>query len=258
MTTTSLLPQIDSEEFKQLHFKEQLYILNLYYHDKLKYLELCGLPPDELKYVDESIETILKISQEPEDNFAQPISFVENHWCAYLCYYNPKWWEEGFSPVDDLGYSHRRIFGIQLFNFPLVSLDHAAAKALRYLAKEPKKTRELNDVFYYTAKMRSAWQYFRDDEDPETDPVDIWNLSVVHLNDYVSISDLNGAYPVLEDSPLVDLIEEDVLVPLFSQIRGVRSGGLGTGRYYMPLIPSELYIKSQFKIRGWDFLTSKR
>lgn len=245
---TTRLPSIDSQEFKTLHYKEQLHIFNLYLYDREKYLQLVGITPDELKYVDRSIASILQIPSEPNDDRELPVSFVEGCWCAYIANFNPLWWEEGFSPIDDVGLSHKRIFGIQLFDFPLISMDRTSSQLFRWLRDQPKKTRELNDIFYYLIKLRAAWEYFRDNE---RKPVDIWNLSIVHLNKFLSIADINESYPITEDSDLLDLIEEDTLVPLSSQVRLLR------GRTYVPLVPSELYNKTSFKIKAWDFLLQR-
>lgn len=251
---STLLPGIGSSEFKKLHYKEQLFIMKLFYHDPDKYKLLCGSPgatPAGLEYVDHSVGLIFKYAQLPETHEEIPIEFINSCWCAYLTYYNPLWWEEYFSPVDDLGFDHKRIFGINLFNFPLISLDSPGLKILKWLREQPKKTRELNDVIYYLVKLRSAWQYFRDEIKPESDPIDIWNLSVANLNEYLSIADINGAYPIAQDSPLIDLIETDTLVPLLGKVRSLDK------RYFIPLVPSELYLKTQFTIKDWDFLVSK-
>lgn len=250
-TLTTKLPSINSNKFKELHYKEQLYILNLYLHDRDKYLELVGSTPKELEYIDKEVSALFRVSSRPENDDETPVSFVENCWCAYLARFNPKWWDEDFSPIEDLGLSHQRIFGIQLFNFPLVSFDRPSSHILRWLVKEPKKTRKLNDVFYYLIKLRAAYQYFSDELQPNPKPLDIWNLSVIYLNDYPSVAEINGLYPIIEDNDLIELIEDDVLAPLTSQVRCL------DGRSYIPLVPAELYCKLQFKIRGWDFLVRK-
>lgn len=248
LNPNKVLPPINSNEFNNLYYKDKLYIINLYYYNKSKYLDLCRLPPKELEYIDRSIGTLFRVSHVPEVAEDLPLSFVTGCFCAYLSNYNEKWWDEDFSPVDDLGLSHKRIFGIHLFDFPLVSFDRQSAILLRWLIKYPEKTRANNDIFYYLLKLRAAWEYLGDNDLHE---VDIWNLSIVHLNKFVSISDLNGAFPVIEDAPLLELIEDDVLVPLFSHTRGYK------GRRFMPLVPAELYLKTQFKLKGWDFLVQQ-
>jgi hypothetical protein len=102
-------------------------------------------------------------------------------------------------------------------------------------------------VFFYLVKMAAALQYHRENE--EDDPVDVWNISVLRLNSYRNTQDLNGDWPVLEPNErLIELVEEDVLAPLFSKPR------CNGKRYYVPLVPASLFTKSQFYIKGWDFL----
>jgi hypothetical protein len=238
-----LLPRVGSNEFKELHFKDQLYILNLFLHDKDKYYSLTGVPTPELEYVDKSLGKLLQLPIVPSFEIDAPISFAENCWCAYLSYFNIRWWEEGFSPLDELELEHQRVFGIQLFNLPLLTFDATTRKYLSYLVEK-----EVNDVFFYLVKMMAAHAYFKTDEE---DPVDIWNLSVFKLNSYKTVHDINGDYPIIEHNErLIDLLEDESLVLLYSQVHahGKRS--------FAPLIPSELYGKSQFKIKGWDFLVS--
>lgn len=247
---TKLIPSVNSKEFKKLHYKEQLQILNLYYHDRSKYQELTGLPDKTVEYVDSAIEEIFSISREPKFTKGIPVSFVTDCWCAYKCYYNVNWWEAGLSPLDKLGYDHQKVFGFNLFNFPIVSMDFTTSKFLKWLVKNPKKTREGHDIFFHMIRMRSAWEFFAESGE-EVDPVLAWNLAVEHLLKITSVEDLNGDYPVTEFSDLLDMIDADDLAPVFSQLRGYQ------GRHFMPLVPAELYNQSQFQVKGWDFLISR-
>jgi hypothetical protein len=130
---TTKLPRVGSKEFKRLPYKDQLYILNLFYFDKDKYFDFCGVSTPELEYVDESLDKIFKLPSAPTLVADLPISFSEGCWCAYLSYFNPRWWEECNSPLDELDLSHKRIFSIQLFNFSLLSLDYNSYKLSRWL-----------------------------------------------------------------------------------------------------------------------------
>lgn len=245
------LAKIGSANFKRLDFKEQLFILNLYYHDQDNYLNLCGLPPKELEYVDDYVSSIFSLPRTPTFSadpsiFPSALLFHENCWCAYLAYFNPKWWEEELNPVDLLGHSYKRVLNIQLFNFPLISFDLHSLRILRWLRTQASKTRGLSDIFFYLVKMRAAQQYFMDEGKQRV--VDVWNESIVQLNEYVSVLDINDTYPIIESSTLIDLIEEDTYAPIFNSVRPHND------RFYVPLVPAELYNKSQFTVKGWDFL----
>lgn len=246
MRSKKLLPPIGSPDFKKLHYKEQLFILNLYYHDRTKYLDICGLPSDDVKYITDSVERVFSMAKAPRVANELPIAFVEDCWCAYLAFYDPKWYEEGFSPVDDLGLSHRRIFNIQLFNFPLLAFDTAGLRMLRWLRDQPKKTKDFTDIFFYFVKLRAAWEYFRTTD--EDDAVDTWNSAIINLEEYLTVNDLNGGWPIIEDSQWIEQIEDEVLVMLYAKPK------LLNGKWFVPLVPAELFHKDRFHVKGWDFL----
>jgi len=260
------LPRVGSQEFSSLDFKQQLFILNLYLYDKDKYRTFARIDdPGELVYIDKSLDEIGKMKIRPDPNIDLPASFVEGCWSAYISYYDPIWWKDEVSPIEELGLDHKRMLGIQFFNFPLLSLDSISRMMLSWLFDHPKKTKEQSDVFYYLIKMIAAWTYFRGDDkelSPENikktfDPkamnrimTDIWNLSVTNLNTCNTITALNGDYPVVEDNErLIYLVEDNTLV-LYTKTRHK------DGRSYVSLIPSDLYFKSKFYIRDWDLLVA--
>lgn len=247
----STLPPIGSDKFKKLHYKEKLYILNLYYHDSSKYLELCGKPgkvSKELEYIDKSITDLFNDSAPPNFQTDIPLSFVENCWCAYLSNFNPAWWEVGFSPLDFLGLDHKRIFNIQLFNFPLLSFDSVASKIFRWLLKNPSKTRKGSDILYYVVRLRAAYNLFHKDQ--KIDEVEIWNSSITQLGDFLTVDEVNKASRVIDDNDLLEQLELDYYVLLTDQIKIFQK------RHFIPLIPAQLYMKDKFSVKGWDFLVS--
>lgn len=248
-----ILPTVNSKKFDKLHYKEKLYILNLYFHDRSTYIELCGLPPEGLSYIDNSLSSIFNLACAPasarEEEF--PINYIGSCWCAYITRFSEKWWDPGLSPIDGFGFSHRYILGIHFFNFPLISFDLTTSRILRWLVKEPHKTRQLSDIFYYTVKLRAAYEYFGDRE-AKFNPTEIWNLSVTHLNQLFSIEEVNGSFPIIEENSLADLVEEDSLVPYFYKVRTFN------GRFFIPLLPAELFAHGSFKISDWDFVAREQ
>ncbi len=244
-----LLPHIGTTAYKKLDFKIQLFLYNMYLHEPSRYKELVGVtaPDDELKYVDDNIRFIVTQDRvglpEPQD---APIYFIRDFWGAYLCYYNPRWYEEAFSPIDDLGLQHRRVFSFQLFTFPLLALDTYSVAILKWLHKNL-ESRDITDIFFYLVKLRAAKEYFA--PDPEYGIEEVWNSALLDIGDVHSLAELNGNYPVmLPDTELTDQIEDSTFAVLSQLPRGRQ------GRMYVPLVPVELYNKSQFQIKNWDLL----
>lgn len=241
---------ISENQFKRMSFGEQVQIVGHYLDDI-----------DVLKSLDKeflSLErTLLELKKEkalqyPEIKSESPITFIEGTWAAYSCYFKQKWYETDFSPLDVLGFKHRRFFGFHLFTFPLIQMDRVSWKIFEWLSEQPYKTRQGSDIFYYLVKMRATAEYFF--EDPMKDhPVDIWNKSVVEMNHLTSVTEVNGEFPVLDETEVTDLVEDLTLVPL-----NMEHSKRYLKRSFIPLIPSKLYQKEKFHIRNWDFLVSRK
>ena len=251
----SLFPHIGTPAFKKyLGFKEQLWLYNLYLHDPNKYNELVGiLPPDhDLSYVDTALSFLssapnLAIPSPPEDH--STFYFVRDIWTAHLVHYNPKWYEESFSPIDELNLSHRHLLSLQLFTFPLLRLDRIAARLLFWLKKNL-EGRDRADIFFHLLKLRIAKEYLTiETEWTDHEAVeDIWNAAILGLNKYGTIQDLNGDYPILdEDQELIEWLDDSTLA-LLPMMRA------SDGSNFLPLVPAELYKNSQFHIKDWGFL----
>jgi len=250
-------PRVNSKEFKELDFRTQLWLFNLLLHDRDKYSSLTGevVVDEDLLYVDDSINFIL--SQErcgnPElDEDSLPIVYYHNHWAAYQSFYKSTWYEEGFSPLDEFDIQHRRIFSLQLFSFPFLAIDRQAFRILRWLLKDSGLT-DFRDLLFDLVKLRAAREYF---EKESKKIVDVWNASIVALGDYCTVPELNLDYPVIdiEEEPLYS-IETEELVLLHTMPRFARKSGADSAPYaYVPLVPSELYNRSQFYVKSWDLL----
>lgn len=249
--STELLPAVGSRGFKQLSFKEQLYVYSLYLHHPDQYRELVGINPYDpsLEYVDEQLNFLIvnreTMGAPPVYTDPFPFHFVEGLWAGYLSYYNPRWYEEAFSPIDDLGLQHKRLLGVNLFTFPLLGCDVRAAKILRYLGEES-DGKDLRDIFYLLVKCRAAAEYFS--TDPEDDETEYWNLSLVNLDTLWTVEDIHAKYPIIQDSRFIQLIEDDTYALLYSKPQ------FHNGRAYYPLVPSELFNRPQFYVKNWGFL----
>ena len=75
---------IGSKQFKNIPFKEQLYVYSLYLNDHDHYRELIGKSPLYLEYIDKNILSLLqeKIGLPDKKKDAPAFYFVENHWTA--------------------------------------------------------------------------------------------------------------------------------------------------------------------------------
>lgn len=255
ISSKTRLPHIGTDSFKELGFAEQLWLYNLYLHDPMKYKELVGvLPPDhDLAYVDDAIRFIATAPNVgapsiPEDH--STFYFVRDFWTAYESYYKPTWYEESFSPVDELEMSHRRLFTLQLFTFPLLRVDKESARILRWLVKNL-EGRDRADVFFHMVKLRTVKEYYEIETEWEDYEAveDIWNAAIIRMAHYGTIQEINGDYPIIdEDNDLLDWLDDGTL----SFLPMTRST---MERSYVPLVPTELYHNSQFYIRNWGFLT---
>lgn len=252
-----MFPAIGTPAYKNLPFPEQVFLYSLYLNDNKQYCELTGARPkdDELAYLDELVG-FLKEAQEnpiPEVTSSLPISFIYRHLACYVSYYNPTWFEEGFSPLDELDIKHKRLFGMYLYDFPLVTLDFVSRRCLSYIAQ--KQPRFLHDVLFYITKMRvAAAEYFKPEALlPETiNPAEIWFVAQEMIHPSIAtVQDLNEIHPVVDcNEELLDQLDEDTLVIYYQYPRQVK------GRSFLPMIPSELYLKEKFYVREWGFLST--
>lgn len=251
-------PKVNSYEFKKLSFAEQVHILNLYLHHPDEYSDKAGVAPahDELSYVNEALQYILEKKNRgvPSVDPSYPVQVIHNHWAAYISYFNPCWWEEGFSPLDELGLSHKRIFNLNLFTFPFIAFDDITRYCIGWL--DEFQPRLSCDMLYYAIKMRYAATMYEEDIDFDSwqDAVNIWNLSVTmnHLNDIDLVNSSSGGKLLKDVSDTHVMVEEEVYVMDYKKLRL-----LDNGWYYAPLVPAEVHCKDQFYIKGWDFLTFK-
>jgi len=219
----------------------------MYYYDRTKYEQVCGGiagPIDGMEYLDSSLESIFKQSRLPTFSDTHPISFSTGCWCAYQGKYNNKL-DQQVTILDQLDISHRRVLGIDLFNFPLLSFDAVTSRLFRWLITENSGIKYIRDLFYYTVLLRVAWEIKKD----ESEPVDIWNLAVTQLQGKQRLEELLEIAPyVVEPSDLVDSVELDE----FLMLRTTRVIGR---RWFLPLIPAELYSDPKFYIKNWGFLS---
>lgn len=241
---------ISEGEFKKLSFKDQVQVVGHYLED----ISVLRTLDKEFASFE---KTLLELRKEkalrfPEVQSESPITFIEGMWAAYSCYFKTKWFEHDFSPLEALGIKHKRFFGFHLFTFPLIQMDRISSDIFEWLSEQPYKTRQGSDIFYYLVKMRAAAEFFIEDL-KEASMVDVWNASVIHLNDYKSVSEINGLYPVYDESDLTDMIDDLTYIPLqYSHSKRHQR------RSFLPLVPAKLYSKEQFHIRSWDFLVSRK
>jgi len=244
---------LGSREFKSLSFKDQLGALNDYLRNPARYAGIISQVDSSYNYIDTLLE---KVSDKLENPFPSvlpdnlPIFFVPRHWAAYVATYNSSWFEEGLSPVDILGFEHCRIMGIQLFNFPLLCCDILTRNIMEWLAeKKPKLTR---DLIYYAARMRTTAEYFFDPSEVENyrqmDLKDLWNVSLVELDGFFKLEDINEVWPIMEYDDLVEGVEDETFVLYYPKAQYANK------RAFIPLIPSELMSTGKFKLRDWGFL----
>ena len=275
----NLLPNVGTKAFRGLHFKEQLFILNLFLYEREKYNVLTDSEEADtsLFYLEDGLSFLLdkqNIGTPTFEDDALPLSFIEDFWAAYLSHYDSKWYEDFLSPIDLLGLQHKRIIGLNFFTFPFLCCDPTSYLILKWLRSE--RISIVQDLLFYLIRMRVAAEYFVDNGDarikyyakqktskkymhpPIVDGIPVRPLSPDELHyiadqelgDYSTISSLNEDFPILEDSGLSSMLEEDVYVLLPMHIR------FASGRFMVPLVPSELYLK-RFYIKTWDFLVTR-
>ncbi len=253
------LPEVYSNGFKKLPWKDQLYIISLYLRDRDKYRELAGLYTDDssLAYLDTLIGKIRTEVLPVPDVSDEKFAIVENHFAGYYINYKDNWYSS--PPLDILCIRNIKLFSyFQLFDFPLVTYDKVSQRLLKWLVEKTDLTRNALDLIFYWFRMRVVVEYFASYllELPNKDSVwkdvnfkSLLNESNVDLDSCLTVRDLNESWPLMynDDDEVLELIDNGTYVvwnkPKFA-----------SGKFFTPLIPVDLYSILSFRVNNWGFL----
>lgn len=261
ISTRDSVPTIKSREFKNLPWKDQLYVTALYLRSPDRYKELAGLfiSDPSLLYLDDRIKTLRQeLIPLPESKEDPPFSIIENYFAGYSMRYASFWYGD-ISPLDDYDIQHFSFFKyIQLVNFPLISFDYISVQILKWLT-ESEFGRDSAELLYLMFRMRVVIEFFMPELLNLQNNNRAWKSvrfkkiltsSSDMLNGTLTIQGLNGDWPLMMDHDVLDWIDSGSFI-MFNKVK------LFKGRYYCPLIPADLpELSSDFRIRDWDLLTT--
>ncbi len=261
MNPSRRLPAVDTYEFKQLTFREQLYIFSLFLEDKDRYKALTGGntgPLEGLEYLERDVRLLLDVKGVPSRQSSMPIEFIENQWACYNGRFSSSWFDPIISPLDVHGLRHKRVLGVDAFDFPMVVLDRCASEIASWLIAQNRQS-IADDMLYYIAWMRAAAKDSYDstrflslsEGDRSALFSSIWNEAACRIGPATTIDELNDYFPTIENSAsdLYYQVEDGTYVVYYKCL-----SYLDDARSFIPLVPEELVSDLRFSLSSWSFI----
>lgn len=257
------LPAVGTEEFRRLPYQQQLEIASLQLFDPDEYGRQIGEEEEEEP-------PSLDFPPLPEVDLPDlPVSFLNNYWAGYSVSYRTEWYG-GNSPLLTHNICEQRLVNICTFTFPLIALTPPIFYIITYLKRHwftsysiLSLTHACKVLVYLDQVLRgrdahylfSEWEEIKrkaDRELIEEQALGLYTRALDCLRDVSSITQINEIQDTVEDNrPLLFKIQRQALV-VHQQARC-----LG-GRWFFPLVPSDLYFDGRFHIYNWGWLNDAK